>query len=89
MRGEDFIQLKGHDLALVREVEDGVVVRVEAQHGFGIGGVLLLLTDRPDATEHTDVTLETKYSSTVNLEHFVLTDEIISCICTGAQTSAR
>ncbi len=57
LRREDFVQFKGHDFALVGEVEDGVVLRVEAQHSFGVCGVLLLLTDRPDATEDADVTL--------------------------------
>lgn len=60
LRREDFIQFKGHDFALVGEVEDGVVVGVEAQHSFGVDRVLLLLTDGPDAAEHTDVTWETK-----------------------------
>lgn len=54
-RWEDLVQLKGHYFALVGQVEDGVVVRVEAQHSFGVGGVLLLLTDGPDAAEHPDV----------------------------------
>lgn len=65
---EDFVQFKGHDLSLVGEVEDGVVIRVEAQHGFGIGGgVLLLLTDGPDAAENTDVTWETESRDTGDL----------------------
>lgn len=64
LRREDFVQFERHDFALVGEVEDGVVFRVEAQHSFGVGGVLLLLTDRPDAAEHTDVTLETESGDT-------------------------
>lgn len=56
LRREDFVQLEAQDLALVGEVEDGVVFRVEAEHDFGVSGVLLLLTDWPDAAEHTDVT---------------------------------
>lgn len=55
LRGEDFVQLEAHGLALAGEVKDGVVLRVEAQHGFGVGGVLLLLADWPHAAEDADV----------------------------------
>lgn len=60
LRSEHLVQFKGHNLALVGEVEDGVVIGVEAQHGLGICGILLLLIDRPHTAENTDVAWETE-----------------------------
>ena len=54
-RREDFVQLEGHDPAFVAEVEESVVLRVEAQHGSGVHTVLLFLADGADAAKHTYV----------------------------------
>ena len=58
LRWEDLVKFKGHGFAFVGEVEDGVVVRVKADHVFGFGGDLLLVTHRPHSAEHPDVAWE-------------------------------
>lgn len=59
LRWEDFVKFKGHQFALVGEVEHGVVLRVKADHVvFGIGGLLVLWPHGPHAAEHPDVTWE-------------------------------
>lgn len=77
-RGKHFVQFKGHGFALVGEVEDGVVVRVEAQHCFGIGGVLLLLTDGTYSAKDTDVTCNRFLNSIFKTLHLCKLDYISS-----------
>lgn len=56
LRREDLVQFKGHDLSPGGQVEDGVVVRVEAQRRSRVGRVQFLLADGSDPAEHPYVT---------------------------------
>ena len=65
LRWEDLVEVEGHGLALVGEVEDRVIVRVEADHVPGLGGDVLLVADRPHPAEHPDVAWGTGNTASV------------------------
>lgn len=56
--GEDLIQLKGHLLPLVQEVQDSVIISIEG-HSIGcLGALTILFCDGADSPKNTDVSLE-------------------------------
>lgn len=57
LRGEDLIQLEGHLLPLVQEVQDGVIIVVKG-HCIGcLRALAVLLCEGADSPENTDVPL--------------------------------
>lgn len=56
--GEDLIQLEGHLLPLVQEVQDGIIVGIEGHRVGRIRALAVLLRDGADSPENTDVSLE-------------------------------
>lgn len=55
--GEDLIQLKGHLLPLVQEVQDSIIVSIEG-HSIGcLGALSILFCDGADSPKNTDVSL--------------------------------
>jgi len=57
LRGEDLIQLEGHLLPLVQEVQDSVVVGVEGHRVGHLRALAVLFCDGADSPENTDVSL--------------------------------
>lgn len=55
--GEDLIQLEGHLLPLVQEVQDGIIIGVEGQRVGRLRALAILLCDGADSPKNTDVSL--------------------------------
>lgn len=57
LRGKHLVQLKGHLLPLVQEVQDGVVIRIECHRADRLRALSILLSDGADSPEDADVPL--------------------------------
>lgn len=55
--GEDFIQLKGHLLSFVQEVQDSVIISIEGHSVGCLRALPILLCDGADSSKNTDVSL--------------------------------
>lgn len=55
LRGEDFVQFKGHGLALIGQEEEGVIVPVKGHHVLRVHCFHLALAYGTHPAEHPDV----------------------------------
>lgn len=76
--GEDLIQLEGHLLPLVQEVQDSVIVGVEGHCVGRLRTLTVLLRDGADSPENTDVSLEGDAETVSALAHPATTPRALS-----------